>query len=942
MDNSVIRNYTITVDKNKKKSTFKLYPYPVEVLTPAGWRNIEEEYLELLKKEKDHAHSLDVEEEKLLREYKELVHHFYEGDLAETIILDTDDPSGIEIVSRKNVPHVRKAEHETNFPHLREFAYVKGAQDISGVIILPYDDYSDVYLVSDSDEDGNAEITTVKTKEETDGVRPYYEKEEGKTLIYVNHFSGGGGTQADPYIVSNEDDLNNVRKSLNAWYVQDRDITMGKYQTGEGFTPIGTISSPFTGVYDGNGYQIKSLYMNTNTVYVGLFGAVEGATIQNIRLNDPNITGSGTSEAVGSLIGLGYNITINNCNVIGGTVTGNSCVGGVIGKAVANRNKRKPGVYMNYCYNYNCNVRGSDNYVGGMLGYAINETGSSVNVNQCFSSGLTQDVSVTQNKLVGGLIGATSSYFNSSGCYWDMEKSTQLKSAAGTGLSTADAKEKSSYESWDFDIYWHISQDYNEGYPEHRQFVRYKFGMGTEAEPFIITSEFDLNQMRWWRTGFYFRFEDDINMKDHQTDSGFYPIGWDITGKVIGGGFNSIVDGGGHCIYNLYINRFVNEVGLFGVVTNATIKNLEIIDCNIIASHFCSPFGIITNSTISNCHVRTINSCKITGSVNTAGFASVVHNRVKIEDCSTTINVIAVGTNSGGFVGGVKGTQVEIRRCFTAGRIESSTGYVGGFFGVLDPGGTVSYTIEDCYSEMDVIGTSGVGGFGGNVYHSHNTPSYIRRCIVKGRVQANSTVNAFVNTNSTPITTTFKENYFDNQFLTTTTVTGAVGKLTAELKHPSTYDSAKGWDFENVWVLDERYNEGYPALRSQLPIEPPLLGFRNEYGKYYVDNYNNILRYLEFGTLVASQTGLPKAVWLQNNADFSVNNLKVFIDENTVAEGMKVELSTSETPFIPVEEIIFNGTFAKGTSAKFYIRLGSDIKVKTGGTFDLRAKASPV
>ncbi|MFC7561293.1 hypothetical protein ACFQY3_23710 [Paenibacillus farraposensis] len=50
MAGSVIRNYTIEVDKINKKSIFSIYPYPVEILTPNGWESIQEEFEELQEK----------------------------------------------------------------------------------------------------------------------------------------------------------------------------------------------------------------------------------------------------------------------------------------------------------------------------------------------------------------------------------------------------------------------------------------------------------------------------------------------------------------------------------------------------------------------------------------------------------------------------------------------------------------------------------------------------------------------------------------------------------------------------------------------------------------------------------------------------------------------------------------------------------------------------
>lgn len=82
----------------------------------------------------------------------------------------------------------------------REVIWVDGAEDISGVIILPYDDYSRVYVLEGDRE--NPTVRFIDDKETAQGIRPYYEKPgDGKTYIYVDHFSGGGGTQDNPYLI---------------------------------------------------------------------------------------------------------------------------------------------------------------------------------------------------------------------------------------------------------------------------------------------------------------------------------------------------------------------------------------------------------------------------------------------------------------------------------------------------------------------------------------------------------------------------------------------------------------------------------------------------------------------------------------------------------------------------------------------------------------------
>ena len=64
------------------------------------------------------------------------------------------------------------------------------------------------------------------------------------------NFGGGNGTTATPYLIEDADDLNAMRKNLDASYKLVNDINLGvaPYCEGEGWNPIDN----FTGQLDGN------------------------------------------------------------------------------------------------------------------------------------------------------------------------------------------------------------------------------------------------------------------------------------------------------------------------------------------------------------------------------------------------------------------------------------------------------------------------------------------------------------------------------------------------------------------------------------------------------------------------------------------------------------------------------------------------------------------
>ena len=70
--------------------------------------------------------------------------------------------------------------------------------------------------------------------------------------------------------------------------------------SGESWTPIGTHSKPYDGIFNGNGHVVKNLYVELTTDYAGLFGYAKNATIYNMHLQNPQVRGN---DYVGSLAG---------------------------------------------------------------------------------------------------------------------------------------------------------------------------------------------------------------------------------------------------------------------------------------------------------------------------------------------------------------------------------------------------------------------------------------------------------------------------------------------------------------------------------------------------------------------------------------------------------------------------------------------------------------
>lgn len=149
----------------------------------------------------------------------------------------------------------------------------------------------------------------------------------------------GNGTvsaQSGAQQISDWNDLHAIRDDLNGEYIlaTDLDESTAGYEEyvadpETGFEPIGKTQTEFTGTFDGQGNEIRTLVIEKpDSEPVGLFGlAGEGAVIENITLVDVEITGD---YDVGALIG-GSNGTINT-SAVTGAVSGRRNVGGIVGR----------------------------------------------------------------------------------------------------------------------------------------------------------------------------------------------------------------------------------------------------------------------------------------------------------------------------------------------------------------------------------------------------------------------------------------------------------------------------------------------------------------------------------------------------------------------------------------------------------------------------------
>jgi hypothetical protein len=166
--------------------------------------------------------------------------------------------------------------------------------------------------------------------------------------------------------ITNWTELQEIRTTdKSADYVLENDLTpeTNGYQSevenvNNGFIPIGTSDSPFTGTFDGQGYIIDGLRIDRGPDRTALFGKVENGTVRNVSVLNADISSSGISTATtvgflapggtvenvhadgavrsdgtGTGVCVGYNRgTVRNCVATGGVKTDDQANGGFVGQ----------------------------------------------------------------------------------------------------------------------------------------------------------------------------------------------------------------------------------------------------------------------------------------------------------------------------------------------------------------------------------------------------------------------------------------------------------------------------------------------------------------------------------------------------------------------------------------------------------------------------------
>ena len=309
--------------------------------------------------------------------------------------------------------------------------------------------------------------------------------------------SNNAGESADnPIIIRNYGNLMWLSANhQNRFYRQEGHIE-APTNPRHNFTPIGNWSNGFRGTYNGDGYEIRNLYINQTVVsaYTGLFGYLghqqdtARGTIRNIGLVNAEVGATSNSAspvyAAGTLVGMVATATIENCysinartNVNLPSATGGVIrVGGLIGGAYTIASSSVTQTISNCYFEGTINTNTLNNHtgeknIGGIIGL---HRGT---LNNSYVIAIFTGISSSSNRYIGNIVGAQgqSSQGGISNVYWQIGSGSNLLRGfpswqTADGKTPLEMRLANTYNNWNFSEIWTINPNLNFGLPYQRIF----------------------------------------------------------------------------------------------------------------------------------------------------------------------------------------------------------------------------------------------------------------------------------------------------------------------------------------------------------------------------------------------------------------------------------------------------------------------------------------
>ena len=237
-------------------------------------------------------------------------------------------------------------------------------------------------------------------------------------------------------------------------------------------------------------------------------------------------------------------------------------------------------------------------------------------------------------------------------------------------------------------------------------------GSGTEADPYVITTETGLNKLATdvnsgtVYSDTYFKLGASITVTD------WTPIGQKGSDNKFAGTF----DGNGQTVTINSIKSgldpdFDGYAGFFGAVKGATIKNLTV-DGTISGADVAGIVARMDGGTVENC----VNRAMVTGTRKAAGIVVITKGSgdATIQNCKNYGTIQSTGDRAGGIVNLVQ-IATEVLNCKNYGAVTSQATATYGAGGIVAWTDCAAFTISGCVNTANVTAKGAAGGIVGGV-----------------------------------------------------------------------------------------------------------------------------------------------------------------------------------------------------------------------------------
>lgn len=236
-------------------------------------------------------------------------------------------------------------------------------------------------------------------------------------------FSGGDGSQENPYIISNVDDLNNFASSVkggttykNQYLELSADIIFDNTQESN-FEGVGGKSGRFNGHFDGKGHTISGVRMKSERDVAFFIYLSSAAEVKNLTLTDAVISlGGDTDEYIAGICGFNAG-KIVNCHVTNSVTLNVSNTEASIGGIAGCNNDDAVVEGCTSAVTINCN---DNSYVGGIVAFSYGIVknclvyGGSINVTTGRAAAVVGGALFSENYAVTGNYYTLNMWFNNS------------------------------------------------------------------------------------------------------------------------------------------------------------------------------------------------------------------------------------------------------------------------------------------------------------------------------------------------------------------------------------------------------------------------------------------------------------------------------------------------------------------------------------------------